>query len=131
MSNNIGLTFEQKIVKRMIDVVVSLLMLLITSPIMLLTALLIKLEDHGPVFFTQQRVTLNEKRFTIYKFRSMIVDAEKDGKARPAVSDDDRITKVGRFIRKTRIDELPQFFNVLKGDMSLIGPRPLYTFYFS
>ena len=124
MSNNIGLTFEQKIVKRMIDVVVSLLMLLITSPIMLLTALLIKLEDHGPVFFTQQRVTLNEKRFTIYKFRSMIVDAEKDGKARPAVSDDDRITKVGRFIRKTRIDELPQLINVLKGDMSLVGPRP-------
>lgn len=124
MSNNIGLTFEQKLVKRIIDIVISLLMLLITSPVMLITALLIKLEDHGPVFFTQKRITLNNMPFTIYKFRSMIVDAEADGKARPATNDDDRITGVGRFIRKTRIDELPQLWNVLKGDMSLVGPRP-------
>ena len=74
--------------------------------------------------FTQKRITLNDREFTIYKFRSMIVDAEADGKARPATNDDDRITKVGRFIRKTRIDELPQLYNVLKGDMSLVGPRP-------
>lgn len=124
MSNNIGLTFEQKFMKRVIDILVSLIMLILTSPIMLITALLIKLEDHGPVFFVQERITLNDRPFMIYKFRSMIVDAEADGKARPATSDDNRITKVGRFIRKTRIDELPQLFNVLKGDMSLVGPRP-------
>ncbi|MGN0326532.1 MAG: sugar transferase [Lachnospiraceae bacterium] len=124
MSDNIGLTFEQKFLKRLIDILVSLLMLILTSPIMLLTAICIKLEDHGPVMFTQKRITLNDRPFTIYKFRSMIVDAEADGKARPATNDDDRITKVGRFIRKTRIDELPQLYNVLKGDMSLVGPRP-------
>lgn len=124
MSDNIGLTFEQKFLKRLIDILVSLLMLILTSPIMLLTAICIKLEDHGPVMFTQKRITLNDRPFTIYKFRSMIVDAEADGKARPATNDDDRITKVGKFIRKTRIDELPQLYNVLKGDMSLVGPRP-------
>lgn len=124
MSDNIGLTFEQKFLKRLIDILVSLFMLVLTSPIMLLTAICIKLEDHGPVMFTQKRITLHDREFTIYKFRSMIVDAEADGKARPATNDDDRITKVGRFIRKTRIDELPQLYNVLKGDMSLVGPRP-------
>lgn len=124
MSNNIGLSFEQKLLKRTIDIVVSLLMLIVTSPIMLVTALCIKLEDHGPVLFIQERVTLNDRPFMIYKFRSMIVDAEADGRARPAATDDERITKVGKFIRKTRIDELPQLFNVLKGDMSLVGPRP-------
>lgn len=124
MSNNIGLSFEQKLLKRTIDIVISLLMLIVTSPIMLITALCIKLEDHGPVLFIQERVTLNDRPFMIYKFRSMIVDAEADGRARPAATDDERITKVGKFIRKTRIDELPQLFNVLKGDMSLVGPRP-------
>lgn len=124
MSNNIGLSFEQKLLKRTIDIVVSFLMLIVTSPIMLITAVCIKLEDQGPVLFIQERVTLNNRPFMIYKFRSMIVDAEADGRARPAVTDDERITKVGRFIRKTRIDELPQLFNVLKGDMSLVGPRP-------
>lgn len=124
MSDNIGLTFEQKFLKRLIDILVSLLMLILTSPVMLITAICIKLEDHGPVMFTQKRITLHDRPFTIYKFRSMIVDAEADGKARPATNNDDRITKVGRFIRKTRIDELPQLYNVLKGDMSLVGPRP-------
>lgn len=124
MSNNIGLTFEQKLTKRGIDIFVSLLMLILTAPVMLITAVCIKLEDGGPVFFTQERITLNNRPFTIYKFRSMIVNAEADGKARPATAHDDRITKVGNFIRKTRIDELPQLFNVLKGDMSLVGPRP-------
>lgn len=123
VSDNIGLTFEQKIVKRICDVIISLIMIIITSPIMLVTAIIIKLEDGGPVLFTQKRVTLNEREFVIYKFRSMIVDAEKDG-VKPATDGDDRITKIGRFIRKTRIDELPQLFNVLKGDMSLVGPRP-------
>lgn len=124
MSNNIGLSFEQKVMKRTIDVMISFLMLILTSPIMLITAICIKLEDGGPVFFIQERITLNDRPFMIYKFRSMIVDAEADGKARPATQNDDRITKVGRFIRKTRIDELPQLYNVLKGDMSLVGPRP-------
>lgn len=123
MSDNIGLTFEQKFIKRTLDIIFSLLMVILTSPIMLITALLIKLEDHGPVMFTQERITYNNKPFTIYKFRSMIVDAEKNG-AQPAVDGDSRITKVGSFIRKTRIDELPQLFNVLKGDMSIVGPRP-------
>ena len=127
MSGNIGLSFEQKLIKRFIDILVSLIMLIVASPFMLITALLIKCEDGGPVFFTQRRITLGNREFVIYKFRSMIVDAEKDGIARPAVSDDERITKVGRFIRKTRIDELPQLINVLKGDMSLVGPRPERT----
>ena len=124
MSKNIGLSFEQKLCKRLIDLIFSAVMLIVTSPIMLVTAIIIKCTDGGPVFFTQKRVTLHEREFKIYKFRSMIVDAEADGKARPATADDDRITPIGRFIRKTRIDELPQFINVLKGDMSIVGPRP-------
>ena len=123
-SSNIGLSFEQRFVKRLTDILISLFMVIVTSPVMLITALIIKLEDGGPIMFTQKRVTYGEREFTIYKFRSMIVDAEKDGKPRPATEHDDRITKIGRFIRKTRIDELPQLFNVLKGDMSIVGPRP-------
>lgn len=123
-SSNIGLTFEQKFFKRLIDIIISLILIILTSPIMIITAIAIKIEDHGPVFFVQERVTINEKVFKIYKFRSMIVDAEKDGKPRPAVANDSRITKVGKFIRATRIDELPQFFNIIKGDMSIVGPRP-------
>ena len=123
-SNNIGLTFEQKFIKRFFDIVISLLMIVLTSPIMLITALCIKIEDGGPVMFRQKRVTLGNTEFMILKFRSMIVDAEKDGAPRPAVDNDDRITHVGHFIRKTRIDELPQLFNVLGGKMSIVGPRP-------
>lgn len=122
-SDNIGLTFEQKFIKRTLDIVFSLILLILTSPIMLITAVCIKLEDHGPVMFMQERITYNNRPFIIYKFRSMIVDAEKNG-AQPAVDGDSRITKTGSFIRKTRIDELPQLFNVLKGDMSIVGPRP-------
>ena len=91
---------------------------------MLITAIAIKIEDHGPVFFRQERVTKDGKHFMILKFRSMIVDAEKDGKSHPAGEKDPRITKVGNFIRATRIDELPQILNILKGDMSIVGPRP-------
>lgn len=105
------------------DFLFSLLMIIITSPFMLLTAIAVKLEDGGPVLYKQQRYTQNMKEFTIYKFRSMIVDAEKNG-AQPCKEDDDRITKVGRFIRATRLDELPQLFNIIKGDMSFVGPRP-------
>lgn len=126
LCKNRTFTFEQLIIKRLLDIIVSLIGIVITSPIMLITAILIKCEDGGPVFFTQKRYTRNQKIFTLIKFRSMIVDAEKNG-ARFAKSDDDRITKIGKFIRSTRIDELPQFFNILIGDMSLVGPRPERT----
>ena len=99
-------------------------MLVITSPIMLITGIAIKLYDGGPVFFRQKRCTIGGKVFEIHKFRSMIVDAEKEGEVIPAKEDDERITPVGKFIRKTRIDELPQFIDILKGDMSVVGPRP-------
>ena len=109
--------------KRVLDIVFSLYVLVITAPILLLIALLIKLEDGGPVFFKQKRCTKDKRVFEILKFRSMIVDAEKHG-VTPCVDKDDRITKVGHFIRKTRLDEMPQFINILKGDMSIVGPRP-------
>ena len=110
--------------KRTADIVFSLLAIIVLSPVMLITALAIKLDDRGPVFYRQTRLTLNGREFKIIKFRSMRVDAEKDGVARLAGDDDDRITKVGRIIRKLRIDELPQIFNILSGSMSIVGPRP-------
>lgn len=109
--------------KRMFDFVISLLAVIILSPVILLTAFAIKIEDRGSVFFRQDRCTKDGKVFSILKFRSMVMDAEKDG-ALPCTSGDNRITKVGKFIRKVRIDEIPQLFNVLKGDMSFVGPRP-------
>lgn len=124
LERNLGLNIVQKFVKRFFDILISVCMLVITSPIMVITAICIKLEDGGPVFFTQDRCTLNRKIFRIYKFRSMIVNAEIDGKSKPAGENDDRITRVGKVIRATRIDELPQLLNILKGDMSLVGPRP-------
>ncbi|MEW9900466.1 TIGR03013 family XrtA/PEP-CTERM system glycosyltransferase [Chitinivorax sp. PXF-14] len=115
---------SRDVVKRAFDLLSSLLLLLITSPVILLTALAIKIEDGGPVLYSQERVGQNDAVFTIFKFRSMRVDSEKDGKPRWALTNDDRITRVGRIIRKLRIDELPQVLNVLKGDMSFVGPRP-------
>ncbi|MBP7347120.1 MAG: exopolysaccharide biosynthesis polyprenyl glycosylphosphotransferase [Butyrivibrio sp.] len=115
---------EQRAVKRLIDIVFSLLLIFITSPIMLITAIIIKTYDHGPIFYRQIRCTLDQKEFEIMKFRSMRVDAEKDGVARLAAKNDSRITPIGKFIRSCRIDELPQLFNILAGDMSFIGPRP-------
>lgn len=109
--------------KRALDVFLSLLLLVLTFPLMLLTALIVRLESNGPVIYTQDRVGLHEKEFTVYKFRSMRADAEKDG-AQWARKNDSRITAFGKFIRKARIDELPQLWNVLKGEMSFIGPRP-------
>lgn len=113
-----------KFLKRGFDILLSGIAIIISSPVMLLTALAIKLDDHGPVFYRQTRLTLNGKQFRIIKFRSMRCDAEKDGVARLAAEDDDRITRVGKFIRMCRIDELPQVFNIFKGDMSMVGPRP-------
>ncbi len=111
-------------VKRVFDLVVSLFLLAITSPIMLIAALAIKLESHGPVFYRQERVGQHGRPFSIFKFRSMSADAEKDGRPQWAKKNDARITRIGRFIRRTRIDELPQIFNVFMGEMSFVGPRP-------
>lgn len=113
---------EQAVIKRLMDIGFSLVGIILTSPIMLIAALIIKLQDGGPVFFTQVRYTRNYQKFTLMKFRSMIVDAEKNG-AQFTKPGDDRITPFGRFMRATRIDELPQFFNILHGEMSLVGPR--------
>lgn len=120
----IGLTVGQRFFKRASDIVLSLAALVITAPIFLVTAIAIKLEDGGPVFFKQRRVTRWGKEFDILKFRSMIVGAEKKAHSIPATGRDPRITKVGHVIRAARIDELPQILNILKGDMSIVGPRP-------
>ena len=111
-------------IKRVGDIVISAVGLVVLSPVILITAICIKAEDGGPVFYKQKRLTLNGKEFDVIKFRSMRVDAEKDGKARLAAEDDDRITKVGKIIRKCRIDEIPQILNILSGSMSIVGPRP-------
>lgn len=124
LSRNTGLNVEQSIAKRLMDIICSTAALIILSPIILCTAIAIKAYDGGPVLFRQRRCTKDGKVFTIYKFRSMIVDAEKEGRPIPAAEGDPRITSVGRIIRATRIDELPQLINILKGDMSLVGPRP-------
>ncbi|NKB55939.1 MAG: TIGR03013 family PEP-CTERM/XrtA system glycosyltransferase [Alphaproteobacteria bacterium] len=114
----------QRIVKRVFDVVVSLLMLLFSLPVTTLAAMAVFAQDRGPIFYRQERVGLYGKTFYLLKFRSMRVDAEKDGVARWASSNDSRVTPVGAFIRLTRIDEIPQIYNVLRGEMSFIGPRP-------
>ena len=116
---------EYLFIKRAGDILVSASMLIVLSPIMLGVAIAIKANDHGPVLYKQSRMTKNGKEFNVLKFRSMRVDAEKDGVARLSTgTKDDRVTPVGRFIRATRIDELPQLINILKGDLSLVGPRP-------
>ncbi len=121
---NSGLTIGQRFVKRAIDIVSSLFLILIFSPFMIIISIAIKICDRGPILFKQRRYTINGKVFNILKFRSMIVDAEKNGEVIPAENNDPRITKIGKVIRKIRMDELPQFFNILKGDMSIVGPRP-------
>lgn len=111
------------LLKRALDIGFSLFVLVVLAPLLLLIAFLIKIEDGGPVFFKQARCTKDARVFDILKFRSMVVDAEKYG-VTPCTDGDSRITKVGRIIRKTRLDEMPQFINILKGDMSIVGPRP-------
>lgn len=118
------LTIEQRIMKRVLDLVCALILFVIASPFMLLTAIMVKLYDGGPILYKQVRCTTGGREFRILKFRSMRVDAEKDGVARLASKGDSRITPVGKFIRKVRLDELPQLINIIKGDMSFIGPRP-------
>ena len=124
LTREYALTIEQRFIKRAIDIICSAILLVISSPIMLITAIVIKLYDGGPVIYKQVRCTKDMREFGIMKFRSMRVDAEKDGVARLATKNDSRITPIGKFIRKVRIDELPQLINILKGDMSFIGPRP-------
>ncbi len=123
LCRNRGLSIEQAVIKRMVDIVLASVGLLVASPFMLLCAAAIKLYDRGPVFYRQNRVTKDGKIFNILKFRSMVVDADKDGAA-GATAKDSRITPVGRVIRPIRFDEVPQLFNVLRGDMSMVGPRP-------
>ncbi|MCH5279909.1 MAG: exopolysaccharide biosynthesis polyprenyl glycosylphosphotransferase [Lachnospiraceae bacterium] len=119
-----GLSMGQRFVKRTIDIAISLVFLIIALPIILVLGICIKSYDGGSIFFIQERCTRDGKKFRMYKLRSMIENAEAEGKSIPATDDDSRITPVGKFIRKTRLDELPQLINILKGDMSFVGPRP-------
>ena len=118
-----GLSIGQKFIKRTLDIILSAIALGVLSPVFMIVAILIKADDGGRILFRQKRVTRDGKLFTIYKFRSMREDAEKDG-AQFTIDDDPRITKVGRGLRRSRLDELPQLINILKGDMSIVGPRP-------
>lgn len=123
LSRNMGLTADQRFVKRFMDILISGIGIIIASPIMLVIAIVIKLYDRGPVLYRQIRLTRGGKEFNICKFRSMRMDAEKDG-AQLAKKDDDRVTPVGKVLRNLHLDELPQLFNVFVGDMSMVGPRP-------
>ena len=115
-----GLTLEQRVVKRVMDVVIALIAIVLTSPILLVAVIAIKVDDGGKIIFKQNRATRNGKIFSVYKLRTMKEDVENYS----VIENDDRVTRVGKFLRKYRIDEIPQFFNVLKGDMSIVGPRP-------
>ena len=116
-------------IKRSLDIVLSILGIIITSPLCLVIYFLIKREDGGPVIFRQERIGYGGKPFTIYKFRSMIIEAEKDDKPVLCQRKDKRMTKVGYFLREHHLDEIPQLWNILKGDMSLVGPRPERKFF--
>jgi len=119
----------EKKLKRISDVVISLIILVLTLPLNIFVALAIRLDSKGPVLFKQERIGMNNKNFKIYKFRSMFQDAEKNTGPVWSTKDDPRVTRVGKIMRKLRIDEIPQFFNVLKGEMSLVGPRPERSYF--
>ena len=118
-----GLKWEEAFIKRVIDIIISLILCIPTVIVTLIVAIADMIWDRGPIFYTQERLTQNGKTFRILKFRSMKVDSETDG-ARLAAKDDDRITKIGKVLRATHLDELPQVFNILMGQMSVVGPRP-------
>jgi len=118
-----------KNIKRILDIIFSLFCIIILAPVFVLVAIAIKLESEGPIIFKQERLGLNGRVFKMYKFRSMRVGAEKQGSGQYSYEGDPRVTKVGKIIRATSIDEIPQFINVLKGDMSIIGPRPPLTYH--
>lgn len=125
------MVFKMKLhnrIKRLLDVLISMFGLLLLSPLLVIISFFIKMETKGPIIFKQERLGINGRVFKIYKFRSMKIDAEKDNAGLFNYADDPRVTKVGKFIRKTSIDELPQLLNVLIGDMSLVGPRPAVTY---
>lgn len=124
LSRNEGLAIEQQFMKRLIDIVGSLAGMILALPLFFVIAISIKITDKGPIFFCQERLTIDGKKFNIYKFRTMIQNAEKDGVARLAAEKDIRILPIGKILRRTRLDELPQLINILKGDMSIVGPRP-------
>jgi exopolysaccharide biosynthesis polyprenyl glycosylphosphotransferase len=119
----------EKKLKRLMDIIISLLILLLSTPITILTSIAIKIDSEGPIFFKQERLGQNGKPFNVYKFRSMIKDAEKHTGPVWSQKDDPRVTRMGKFVRRARIDEIPQMFNVLKGEMSLVGPRPERAFF--
>ena len=123
------LTAEQRVLKRILDIAVAVTALIILSPVILITAVMIKLDSKGPVLYSQERVGLYGKTFFVHKFRSMKQDAEAKCGPVLAAEGDPRITKFGRFMRATRLDELPQLFNVLQGEMSIVGPRPERPFF--
>ena len=127
--SNFRISAEDGLIKRMLDIVFSIILIILSSPIMLITAALVKLTSKGPVLYKQVRITLNGKEFNVLKFRSMSATAEKDSGPVLASSNDARVTTIGKYIRALRIDELPQLFNVLKGDMSVVGPRPERPFF--
>lgn len=127
--NKFEISPEKDMMKRLLDFIISLFLIIVTSPIMLITAFLIKVTSEGPILYKQTRITKNEAEFEVYKFRSMRSDAEKLSGPVLAEAEDPRITKVGKYLRSLRIDELPQLFNVLKGDMSIVGPRPERPFF--
>ncbi|WP_407895239.1 sugar transferase [Lacticaseibacillus sp. N501-2] len=120
---------ENAFMKRVFDIVVSFLMLIVASPFMLVTAILVKVTSPGPIIYKQTRITMNQREFSIYKFRTMRNDAEAKSGPQLATTNDARITSVGKYLRKFRLDELPQIFNVFKGDMSIVGPRPERPFF--
>lgn len=122
-------TFYRYYGKRALDIIFSGIMLLILWPLLIIIAILIKLDDHGPAIFVQERLTLGGKVFRMYKFRTMCVDAEKQGTGAYSFGNDPRITKVGNILRKLSLDELMQLVNIFKGDMSFVGPRPILTYH--
>lgn len=124
LSRNIGLSIEQQCIKRIEDIIIASIMLVMFLPIFLIAAVGIKCTDQGPIFYKQERLTKDGRKFMIYKFRTMVVDAEKMSGPVLATDKDPRIIPIGRFLRATRMDELPQILNILKGEMSVVGPRP-------
>lgn len=121
---NSGLTFQQQLLKRIFDILFSIMVLITTSPLLLIISILIKFDSKGPVFYTQERITYSGKAYKVYKFRTMIKDAEKIHGVFLSSQVDSRVTRVGKFLRSTHLDELPQFINVIFGSMSVVGPRP-------
>jgi len=123
MIDSLGLTFQQRWLKRAFDVLFSLLALVFTAPVQLVVALLVRMDSHGPALYSQDRITMSGKIYKVYKFRTMVDAAEETFGAFQSSMDDPRVTKIGKILRNTHLDELPQFLNILKGDLSVVGPR--------